>query len=68
MSTKFMVEVEGDDTDPESTIREAARVLAVAFHSVVSARDMSSAVSYTHLRQCYFTGKDHFQYRDEREV
>jgi hypothetical protein len=49
MSTKFMVEVEGDDTDPESTIREAARVLAVAFHSVVSARDMSSEVKVAYI-------------------
>lgn len=38
MSTLIIVEVEGDDTNPEGTTKEAARILAVSFHSTVSSR------------------------------
>jgi hypothetical protein len=37
MATLIIIEVEGDDSDPEGTAREAAKHLAVTFHQVVSA-------------------------------
>jgi hypothetical protein len=38
MATVIIVEVEGDDSDPEGTAREAAKHLAVTFHTVVRSR------------------------------
>ena len=38
MATLIIVEVEGDDSDPEGTAREAAKHLAVTFHTTVSSR------------------------------